>query len=320
MSNQQRILDAKNSKSTSLELYSISEEDIEMLNNIASIERISLVEFSGDFSLLPRVPKLYSVALIDGCEPEDFQFLANVPTLRFLAINHWGPDDLSGIGHLKQLVELSLSENEQYTSIDFVESLTNLEVLDLEDGQFEDLSPIAGLKRLRKLNLVNCDKIVDLSPLAALTSLTVLDIRSTSATDLSPLENLTQLESLKLDGDIISTAPIESLKKLTLLEIAFCSTIEDFDFLSTLPHLTHLTLQSTLIHNLSPVSKLKELVSLSLDGSPVSDVSPLASLVGIESLNLQRTKVRNLAPLKNLKLSGDFYLDRDIEYLNNPKS
>lgn len=320
MNNRQAILDAKDSNATSLELSSVSVDDIALLNDMNSLERLTLFEFDGDFSLLPRVPKLHGVAMIEGCEPDDFQFLADVPTLRFLAIEHWGPDDLSGIGQIKQLEELSLSENEQYESIDFVAELTNLEVLDLEDGQLEDLAPIAELTRLRRLNLANCDEVTDLSPIAGLASLIELNICSTSATDLSPLESLAKLKSLKFDGDVDSVDPIKRLSNLTSLEISHCKTITDFDFLSQFQHLTHLVLESTLIDNLSPISALDQLVSLSLQGSPVADVSPLSKLVGIRSLNLRRTQVRDLAPLKNLDLSDKFRLDFDVDYLNNPKS
>jgi len=318
--NSKAIADAKNSRSTLLELSSISVKDVTAIAQIETLKRVNLFEFGGDFSLLRGISQLHSVSMIDGCEPEDFELLADVPSLRCLALTHWGAEDLSGIGKITQLQELSLSGNEQYTNIEFLKKLVSLEVLDLEDGQFSDLGPVSKLTRLRSLNLANCDEVTDIGPLAGLILLTNLDLRSVSATDLRPLCGLVNLRTLRIQGDITSIDPIRNLRHLEAFELGYCKTISDFTFLSTFDRLKELTIESALMTDASPLAHLTNLESLSLQSTQVEDISPLANLVGIRSLNLRRTKVRDLGPLKKLDLSGKFYLDFDVEYRNNPQT
>ena len=152
-----------------------------------------------DLDEIATVTTLEEICLIGG-DIESYAALAALPNLRKLAINHYSVSDLSSVGSLVQLKELSLSENEQYSDIQFVAPLVNLEILDLTDGQFTDLEPIKHLQNLRVLKLTNCDEVSDISPLAYLLRLEELDLNSTGVEDLTPLSKLQHLKALDVRG------------------------------------------------------------------------------------------------------------------------
>ena len=156
----------------------LTESDIETIATIASLEKVLFI----------------------GGEVESYAPLAKLPNLRRLAINHGSSSDLSSVGAITQLRELSLSENEQYRDLNFLMNLSNLEILDLTDGQFTDLSPVRNLSKLRVLKLMNCDELVDISALSNLSMLEDLDLNSTGVEDLSPIVGLTKLKRLDVRG------------------------------------------------------------------------------------------------------------------------
>ena len=156
----------------------LTQSDIEAISTIASLEKVSFI----------------------GGEVESYAPLAKLPNLKRLAINHGSSSDLTSVGAITQLRELSLSENEQYRDLNFLTNLCNLEILDLTDGQFSDLSPVRNLPKLRVLKLMNCDELSDISALSDLPMLEDLDLNSTGVEDLSPIAGLANLKRLDVRG------------------------------------------------------------------------------------------------------------------------
>ena len=70
--------------------------------------------------------------------------------------------------------------------------------------------------------------------------------------------------------------------------------------LAYLTNLTHLTLQSNLITEISPLSELTALTGLLLHSNQISDISPLENLTNLTSLSLYDNQISQISPLANL--------------------
>ena len=149
------------------------------------------------------------------------QYLASLTSLYALRkeIN-----DLSGLEHAVNLLELHLGENKiQYISS--LSSLTNLTDLSLWDNLIGDLTPLSPLVKLTWLDLsrnmitsvdalsplihltflyLGKNRIVDVDPLLPLFSLTKLGLWKNRIKDIYPLSFLTNLRTLYLEENNIS--------------------------------------------------------------------------------------------------------------------
>lgn len=95
-------------------------------------------------------------------------------------------------------------------------------------------------------------------------------------------------------------------------------------FVARFENLRLLHIDSTLVENVSPLSRLKSLVELDLSKTQVADISPISGLSSLEELRLAETAIVDLSPLSNLTrlwrldLSGTKI--RDLAPLRNLKS
>lgn len=177
--------------------------------------------------------------------------LSDVWERKFLSISDKNITDISALGELTNLTELSLWNN-QISDISPLASLVNLTRLELFHNQISDISSLASLTKLVWLKL-DYNQISDISPLASLNGLTLLHLSSNQISDVTPLASLTDLTELSLDfnqvGDVSS---LESLTKLTSLNL-------DYNQIS----------------DVSPLALLANLTRLSVGNNPVSDYSSL---------------------------------------------
>jgi hypothetical protein len=146
-------------------------------------------------------------------------------------------------------------------------------------GSMPVLKQIQEFSFLESLELVE-NKINDLESLNAL-SLYYLNLSDTDIISIAPIRSVRTLHSLVLNRtQIDSLQGIEQLKNLTRLEIAHTK-ILDLSPLQNNLKLRHLNLQYTNIHDISILSKSYLLRELYLKGSKVSS---LKSLYGLEEL------------------------------------
>ncbi|KAL0217270.1 hypothetical protein RCL1_007851 [Eukaryota sp. TZLM3-RCL] len=124
-----------------------------------------------------------------------------------------GEPDWEKLGEVK---ELSLSENDQLTSLQGIQLFTGLTELYLDCIKISDLGPLSSLTNLTGLYLSSTN-VSDISPLKNLTNLITLDLTSTGVTDVSPLSDLTELAELYLYYTNVSNLNcLSHLKKLSI--------------------------------------------------------------------------------------------------------
>ena len=236
------------------------------------VEGVSLtVELKGRIATQSRLETL----LLLDCEAKGLEFLARVPMLHTLIIGDWRPEktgplpdglnvlrslqvqggamkDLSALGRLPRLDELTLVNVEGLTDIRGVADLANLRTLVLQGcGDVTDLEPLGDLKNLRWLALPpattarQLDDIVrdhpDLEVLAA--------VGCGHITDLAPLRRLENLTAL-LVATPAPLGPLYRMKGLTYLAVG--ETKDGEDWAQTLAALRH-ALPETTVVRLAPL-------------------------------------------------------------------
>ena len=137
---------------------------------------------------------------------EDFDAVAQIPTLRSLSIKGFGPPQRvtsAGAGRLRELKQLTKLEIERSRALldvllDHLPALQSIEELNLNfSAQPSDLPYITKLKKLRKLGLWMCQLSDD---------------------DLAKLAGLERLEDLCLAANPVTDAAVVHLRKLTKLK------------------------------------------------------------------------------------------------------
>ncbi|MHC4201267.1 MAG: leucine-rich repeat domain-containing protein [Planctomycetota bacterium] len=162
------------------------------------------------------------VLWVDSKSVGSLAFVARLPDLRRLVLNHWAPEKTGP----------------------FPEGCGGLESLTIVESDVKDLSPIARLTGLRELHLVGCGSLTDigaLSGLPALESLTVFACGELS--ELSALKELGGITHLGLPAEITQeefAAVVEALPGLRELDLIKCGKIKDLGSLTKLPKLRHL--------------------------------------------------------------------------------
>jgi hypothetical protein len=141
----------------------------------------------------------------------DLSPLAELKSLKEIAIGHTQVSDLLPLADLKDLERLYLN-NTQVSDLSPLGELKNLEVLSLQHTQVTDLSPLAELKSLESLWLHNT-QVSDLSILVELKNLEYLGVRNTWVSDLSPLAELKNLKMLTLNDTPVSDEQVEELRQ-----------------------------------------------------------------------------------------------------------
>ena len=191
--------------------------------------------------------------------------VAEMATLTRLEAINANINDLTGLEHATNLIDINIGEgeaganNNSISDLSPLTGLTNLKNLDFGSNAVSDLSPLAGLTNLRVLYIYN-NPISDLSPLAGLTNLDALYAWWVRVTDLSPLAGLINLRALRIHGSG-SISDISSLARMTNLEV--------------------LSLRGEDVSDLSPLSGLTELRQLELRYNSVTDLSPLVANTGM---------------------------------------
>lgn len=222
-----------------------------------SLEAENLVP---DLAGLPPLPALRSLEIVLPSHLlGDLAFLDALPRLDEL----WLSDcerisEFSPVKRQTELTHLSLFGCTRLASLDEL-PLGRLRSLDISDtdlaGGFADIG--AKIPGLRQLYVGRCDGLTDLRPLADLPLTDLWIPGCKQVTDFGSLSLLTGVRRLHVGwSEIEDLRPLQSLPRLTLLDLENCRRLSDLGPLASLPGLRELILA---------------------DAAPGLDLSPLAA-------------------------------------------
>ena len=207
-------------------------------------------------------------------------------------------DDLTGLEHATNLVELNLTGND-ISDLRPLTGLTTLIRLFLRENDIKDISPLLGLTDLTDV-LLDVNDISDISPLAGLTNLTHLFLNRNRISDLRPLAGLTNLVQLNLrENNISDLRPLTGLTNLRELYLSE-NDISDLRPLAGLTTLRDLYLNENDISDIRSLAGLTNLVQLSLSENDINDLRPLAGLTSLEHLLLGGNPILDTSPIYEL--------------------
>ena len=311
----------------SLNLLSISIQDLKGINNCKNLKNLRVHECNGfSFAVLSREVPLQEVYI--WCQQDvNVKDLLGIDQLELLDIYCSPLDGTEYLAELTSLQHLGLywSGGSNLTDVEFLYQLPNLTFLSLGEDYVEDIAPISALTHLKSLYLsrgVLDDQ--DMKNISRLTGLVHFgadalgwdDGLQSPLEDLSFLRNLTDLEDISLEYcDVVIGAltPLENLDNLRSLSLegAFFTSDSDYGTLSKLTGLRELNLKGNSIVDMDIISKFTSLEILDLSDTDQKDIHFLSNFPNMETLNLSENNVEDiqslskLVHLKALSLSGN---------------
>lgn len=263
-----------------------------------SIEGFMVNDTVLQFATFPQLQTL-SIAHLSGLRRLSITGLDSLTGLHLVGLNSY--KTLAGIGELKNLHTLTLSNLRNVRSLAGIEGFANLQNLTLSTLSISSLDSIQGLKSLQTLAMYGLPDVHDLLAIEKLKkSLQVLSIESHIDT-LAGIENMTNLHTLGLTGlRIQSLAALENLRRLQTL---YLSDIDKpiLPSIQKLKSLHHLTLSKVHEDSLAVIQQLDSLETLTLSDIQIKDLRALGSL-NLHALYLSDLRSLNgLAGIENLK-------------------
>lgn len=176
-----------------LKSLSITYGELEDIGPLAKLEHIEFLTLRNnkisDLSPLSQMKKIKMLDL-NSNDIKDIKPLFTVKSLRTLTIanNQISNDNLAGIEQLKNVKNLSLSNN-GLTNIEHITSMKKLVELDLAKNELENIEPLSRLSTVQSLNLEE-NYISDITPLSHLTDLYDLKLGSNEICDVRPVQEL----------------------------------------------------------------------------------------------------------------------------------
>jgi Leucine-rich repeat (LRR) protein len=250
------------------------------LSTLTSLSTLYLYYVSLGNSLqgLGDLPNLYYLNINNNTINDSLGNLGKMNALNYLYLSgdmHVTIDNISGLSNLRSL-SLDANLSDDLSQLGSLKSLTELTINGLDEKEYTiewNLSDIISLGSLRSLSLNNLNITGDISAFSKMTSLTSLSLYNTNISgDISAFSKMTSLSSLSLNntnvsGNISAFSKMTSLSNLSLYNINVSGNIGD---LATLENLQYLYLYNTKVSgNLSDLGPNTKLYSLYLSGTPV---------------------------------------------------
>ncbi|SFR56391.1 internalin A [Yoonia tamlensis] len=241
--------------------------------------------------------------------------IANAPWLTVVSISghedYAGEIDLSFVAHLPELESLSLDE---LGPIDAQAIQSNsLSSLNLTNSQPNDYVFVAALENLQNLHLNNAlDRLASL-PLDGLNSLTGLAIINSEIASIAGIERLENLNRLAITNTAVSDlAPLSGLN-LTHVTLA-SDKIEDLSPLGNSTEITHLVIKGSGITSLDGLSLGPSLVHIDGSESELSDISAMQTATNVERALFENANITDV-----MSLAGKSHLQQ-VDLRKNPVS
>lgn len=236
--------------------------DLSDLAQMVNLEELALCNQKiEDISGLKELPlkKLYlSKNMIT-----DFSVLLNLIDLDTLCIMENPAENLSVIGECTGILRLNI-QGMNLTDIDFLKNLS-LDYLDMSNVEVENniFEPLAEMKKLDTLCMCDVNEAVaeTLSQMSTLKALFMWG-DSTILENLKPLKGMTQLETLAFTTQISSLEGIEQFPSLNFLSVNF-----------------------SLVKDLSPVTGAKNLQVIDISNADIKNFEPLFGHSGLTEVH-----------------------------------
>lgn len=177
------------SELTSLVAREAGIENLEGIQNLASLERLDLTD--------NRVTQIGQ--------------LAGLTRLNWLDL--WGNSivDVGALGGLVELNYLSLGNN-GVSNVDELATLTNLTLLRIRENEITDIGALRGLSQLTNVD-ISYNNISDMSALGGMTRLETLRVYNNPITDISAMRGMTKLNEVHVHGlDFIVCSEVRALR------------------------------------------------------------------------------------------------------------
>ncbi|NIE93849.1 internalin [Bacillus sp. Ab-1751] len=202
-----------------LKSLSITYGELEDIGPLAELEHIEFLTLRNnkisDLSPLSQMKKIKMLDL-NSNYIKDIKPLFTVKSLRTLTVanNQISNDNLAGIEQLKNVKNLSLSNN-GLTNIEHITSMKKLVELDLAKNELENIEPLSRLSTVQSLNLEE-NYISDITPLSHLTDLYDLKLGSNEIRDVRPVQELGRRMYIDIQRQKIFLDDVEKDKEVKI--------------------------------------------------------------------------------------------------------
>lgn len=236
--------------------------DLSDLAQMVNLEELALCNQKiEDISGLKELPlkKLYlSKNMIT-----DFSVLLNLIDLDTLCIMENPAENLSVIGECTGILRLNI-QGMNLTDIDFLKNLS-LDYLDMSNVEVENniFEPLTEMKKLD--------------------TLCMCDVNEAAAETLSQMSTL---KALFMWGDSTILENLKPLKGMTQLEtLAFTTQISSLEGIEQFPSLNFLSVNFSLVKDLSPVTEAKNLQVIDISNADIKNFEPLFGHSGLTEVH-----------------------------------
>lgn len=236
----------------------------------------------------------------------DLSDLAQMVNLEELALCNQKIEDISGLKELP-LKKLYLSKN-MITDFSVLLNLIDLDTLCIVENPAENLSVIGectGILRLniQGMNLTDIDFLKNLSldyldmsnvevknnifePLAEMKKLDTLCMCDVNEAAAETLSQMSTLKALFMWGDSTILENLKPLKGMTQLEtLAFTTQISSLEGIEQFPSLNFLSVNFSLVKDLSPVTGAKNLQVIDISNADIKNFEPLFGHSGLTEVH-----------------------------------
>ena len=236
----------------------------------------------------------------------DLSDLAQMVNLEELALCNQKIEDISGLKELP-LKKLYLSKN-MITDFSVLLNLIDLDTLCIMENPAENLSVIGectGILRLniQGMNLTDIDFLKNLSldyldmsnvevennifePLAEMKKLDTLCMCDVNEAAAETLLQMSTLKALFMWGDSTILENLKPLKGMTQLEtLAFTTQISSLEGIEQFPSLNFLSVNFSLVKDLSPVTGAKNLQVIDISNADIKNFEPLFGHSGLTEVH-----------------------------------
>ncbi|MDF9538600.1 NEAT domain-containing protein [Bacillus cereus] len=202
-----------------LKSLSITYGELEDIGPLAKLEHIEFLTLRNnkisDLSPLSQMKKIKMLDL-NSNYIKDIKPLFTVKSLRTLTVanNQISNDNLAGIEQLKNVKNLSLSNN-GLTNIEHITSMKKLVELDLAKNELENIEPLSRLSTVQSLNLEE-NYISDITPLSHLTDLYDLKLGSNEIRDVRSVQELGKRMYIDIQRQKIFLDDVEKDKEVKI--------------------------------------------------------------------------------------------------------
>mgnify|MGYP001227838215 CR=1 FL=1 len=277
----------------------------------------------------PWSKKKVVISSIDGLK---------APKLVNLIIMNLGLSDINSLSNCKELLQLSLDENEELEDINSLTNCFKLQILNLNKTSVKTLVPLREISSLEIISISDCDSLKNLkgleklklkiarininnenrdfdeSTLSSLKSLASIEnlpklnsekllIREVNISNLKGIESSNHLEELIIDDsinlkDISSLSEVKNLKKI---EITTCPKIQDYTVLSELDSLETCLLGHKYQFSYDEIIVKEDIIPKRWPETlKFLRLSTSAICIGDLPKNLQNIELRNCSKIKSL--------------------